>query len=627
MLGTHERTLLLEKLRPPTGYCLRRAVGTSYSLDLNALMTAPLALTFLNGRVNQEDHLALFEALRRTADKITVFCQAGGLNVPDPRQPLLAYLENSVYEIRAPNGGVFHPKVWVLNYESTDGPAIYRVLCLSRNLTFARAWDTCLCLDGTLNYGRKNDYSRNEPLAELLLALPTNAVRPIPEALKQALNRMANEVKRVEFQLPKPFTDFHVHNFGLRNKEVWPFPKSKRSLVVSPFLSEPTIRVLVRDHGLEYLISRVEALDELAKEHGREALPEQCYVLSDGANLDSRNTGRENSPADIPASVVDREELVGLHAKMFLFEIGHESRLFTGSANATHAAFHHNVEVLIELVGNKKTSGIKALLPDDSGSRNESLRFLLDEYCTPKTDCASIESLGTSQKRAEELARAIGATQLTATIHPTIVENSWDISLTFNDPYFETDLTAHAKIKVWPVTLREDLARTIAGPLGTSDPVCTFEGLTFDALTAFFAFEVSIREGHQAAKKRFAVTAELLGTPKNREQRLITSILKNRRTALEFLFLILVEEGADVMALNHIVGDGDKSPGNLIGGWNSESLLEALLRCLSTNPKQIDRAACTIETLKESSDGERILPEGLKEIWEPVWAARKATRS
>ena len=39
MLGTRERRLLLESLRPPAGYRLRRAVGTSYTLDLIALLT------------------------------------------------------------------------------------------------------------------------------------------------------------------------------------------------------------------------------------------------------------------------------------------------------------------------------------------------------------------------------------------------------------------------------------------------------------------------------------------------------------------------------------------------------------------------------------------------------------
>ena len=155
MLGTRERTLLLESLRPPAGYRLRRAVGTSFTLDLMALLTAPLAFTFFDAHddegVTLADPVALLEALRRHAEKITLFCQAGAIGVPKPQQRLMAYLEGSVFEVEARSeGGIFHPKIWVLNFEASDRSAIYRVLCLSRNLTFARAWDTCLRLEGRL---------------------------------------------------------------------------------------------------------------------------------------------------------------------------------------------------------------------------------------------------------------------------------------------------------------------------------------------------------------------------------------------------------------------------------------------------------------------------------------------
>ena len=173
MLGTRERTLLLENLRPPAGYRLGRAVGTSFTLDLMALLTAPLAFTFFDAHDEDgtplADPVALLEALRRHAEKVTLFCQAGAIGVPSPDQTLLAYLEGSVIEVKPErDGGIFHPKVWVLNFESEQGPAIYRVLCLSRNLTFARAWDTCLRLDGELT--EAGDYSRNRPFADLLLA-------------------------------------------------------------------------------------------------------------------------------------------------------------------------------------------------------------------------------------------------------------------------------------------------------------------------------------------------------------------------------------------------------------------------------------------------------------------------
>ena len=128
-----------------------------------ALLTAPLAFTFFDAHDDEgvplADPVALLEALRRHAEKITLFCQAGAIGVPKPQQRLMAYLEGSVFEVEARSeGGIFHPKIWVLNFEASDRSAIYRVLCLSRNLTFARAWDTCLRLEGRLTR-RQRGYS------------------------------------------------------------------------------------------------------------------------------------------------------------------------------------------------------------------------------------------------------------------------------------------------------------------------------------------------------------------------------------------------------------------------------------------------------------------------------------
>ncbi|MCZ0953973.1 MAG: hypothetical protein OXJ56_15500, partial [Rhodospirillaceae bacterium] len=188
MLGTRERTLLLESLRPPTGYRLRRAVGTSYTLDLIALLTAPLAFTFFDAHDEEgapvTDPVALLEALRRHAENVTLFCQAGAIAVPKPEQTLLAYLEGSVVEVQPPRlEGIFHPKLWVLAFEADELPTIYRVLCLSRNLTFSRSWDTCLSLEGQLTQ-RQRGYARNKPLADLLLALPGLSTRPIRPELR-----------------------------------------------------------------------------------------------------------------------------------------------------------------------------------------------------------------------------------------------------------------------------------------------------------------------------------------------------------------------------------------------------------------------------------------------------------
>ena len=638
MLRTRERTLLLDSLRPPTGYRLRRAVGTSFTLDLVALLTAPLAFTFFDAHDGDgapvTDPVALLEALRRHAENVTLFCQAGAIAVPRPEQQLLAYLEASVIEVQAGSeDGIFHPKVWVLNFVADERPPIYRVLCLSRNLTFARAWDTCLRLEGALTEGQ-GDYARNEPFAELLLALPELNTRPSSTELRRDLSRMAHEIRRVDFEPPRPFTDFNVHNFGLGDGRGWPFPKRGRSLVVSPFLGGSTVRDLVRDHGLQILVSRPEAFDEVVRNAGRKALPETCYVLSPGANLDSRDAqdmGEEQ--ADGSPSVEDQVELAGLHAKLFLFENGPETRLFTGSANATGAAFQQNVEVLVELVGKAKDCGINALLGSDADPILETLRSLLQQYQAPDSIERPDDTKHDMERSADGLARRLGATRLTATVRDVDAEQRWDMTLSGQLP----ELPAQAEVKVWPATLSAEVALRLAGrteardePVGPAEPadaIATFRGLSFEALTAFFAFEVSLRESRHEVRKRFVATATLVGAPENRKERLLRLLLKDRRRVLQLLFLILLGEGADVSAFVQAARRDGIAPQGSLGGWDQASLLEALLQTLSHAPRRIDDAARLISDLERTPEGKNLLPEGLNEIWEPVWAAREALKS
>ena len=654
MLGTRERTLFLDSLRPPADYRLRRAVGTSFTLDLMALLTAPLAFTFFDAHDDDgapmADPVLLLEALRRHAEKITLFCQAGAISVPRPGQGLLAFLERSVVEVQARReGGIFHPKVWVLAFEADDRPAIYRVLCISRNLTFARAWDTCLRLEGKLMEEQDTD-ERNEPFAELLLALPTLSTRPVSPALREELERMANEIRKVNFHPPWPFTDFRVHNFGLGARREWPFPKGGRSLVVSPFLVGSTVRDLRRNHGLDVLISRPEAFEDVVRANGCEALPRTCYVLSSGADLDSRDAeadegeqGKEGSDGLPPGE--DEIELAGLHAKLFLFEKGWDAWLFTGSANATGAAFRQNVEVLVELAGRKKRCGIDALLGLADDPRLATLRSILQEYRPPdpigEPDEAE-RALNKLERSAERWACKLGAARLTATVREVEEEERWDMILSGELPEMPAGIEI-AEVRVWPATLTAEAAPRIPDaadqrrePVDPTEPadraepadqIVTFKRLSFEALTAFLAFEVRLGDGQHTVRKRFAVTAELSGAPEDRKERLLRSLLEDQSRVLQLLFLILRGEGADVSAFVAAATRDGSAPQGYLGGWDQTALLEALLRSLSHDPRRIDDAGRLIADLERTPEGRKLLPEGLNEIWEPVWAAREALKS
>src|SRR5688500_4705122 len=113
MLEPGDRVLLFEALRPPEGFRFDQGFGTTYSLDLLALLTAPLAFTWFEqqddeGHTAAINSLEILESLRRHADHLTIFCHAGRIAVPKTAYPQLAFIEDSIVECQPAQGGAFH---------------------------------------------------------------------------------------------------------------------------------------------------------------------------------------------------------------------------------------------------------------------------------------------------------------------------------------------------------------------------------------------------------------------------------------------------------------------------------------------------------------------------------------
>lgn len=626
MLGTRDRTLLLEGLRPPTGYRLRRAVGTSFVLDLMALLSVPLAFTYFD--VHDEEGeptsnpVALLHALRLHAKKVSIFCQAGAIGVPHPNQPLLTFIESSVIPVvPRQEGGIFHPKMWVINFEADDGPPIYRVVCLSRNLTFARAWDTCLILEGRLANARE-DFPHNQPIAEFLRSLPQLATQAIADDLAADIARMSAEICRVDFKAPSPFERFRVHNFGLGNPRSLPFPNGGRGLVISPFLTAGALANFVNNYGLEVLISRPESIAGVFNRSGCGVLPEKCFVLSPGAGLDARESETGDPEVDVegPSFGEDRIELTGLHAKLYLFDKGWKSHLFVGSANATGAAFHQNVEVLIELIGRRKDCGIDAMLGSDDDPRHDSLLALLQEFSLPVKN-GNVPESPELEWEAERLAYSLGATQLTASATAAESDRGWDISLTGQLP----PIPDGARIKAWPSTLTAESAKVISAPPYCNSELATYKGLSLEALTRFFVFEVLLWDGETEVQKQFSVVVDLVGAPQDRIDFITQKLLSDRRRVLQLIFLILAGN-ADLQEVMPTSGHFRAASGRSLGNRETATLLESLLQGLDRDPDQIDEIDRLITSLAKTPQGKDLLPDGLEQIWEPVWQARQTLK-
>ena len=102
------------------------------------------------------------------------FCEGGQIRLPNNVTSLYILLEKMVFPvITSKRRGVskypsFHPKFWLVRYIDNNGNPLYRVVVLSRNLTFDRSWDVTFCMDGTK---KSEETDKNNPVADFLAYL------------------------------------------------------------------------------------------------------------------------------------------------------------------------------------------------------------------------------------------------------------------------------------------------------------------------------------------------------------------------------------------------------------------------------------------------------------------------
>lgn len=608
MLSPRDRSLLLEALRPPAGYELDRAIGTSYSLDLLALLTVPLAFTFFDwesedGRPTS-DPVALLEALRTHADRIHLFCQADAIALPPGDQPLLAHLEPCVIPVRAPNEhGLFHPKVWVLRFVAGDDDRVrYRLICCSRNLTFDRSWDTIVCLDGEL---RGHRLRRNLPVVDFIAALPGMALRAMDGDALSALKQISEEMRRVAFDLPEGVESLAFHALGV-GRPVDAAPPSRRPiLIASPFIDPAALLDLMRSASRTTLISRPEALRELPV-NVLERFSEVYYLDSSADPAADEGTGES--------------ELLGLHAKLYIIDDGWNAIVWTGSANATSAAWHRNVEFLVELRGKKSALGIERFMGSGDGS-GDGMRDLLRAYRRDEDDREP--EVDAAEKRLEEAIwrarRVISGTSMTLRVvsGEQLDRHELRVDLATTPEGLPEGIT----VRVRPVTL--PASRALNWPPGAGQAM-EWGGLSLLALTGFLGVEIEAREGGISRRSAFALSLPLDGAPEDRAQRLLAALLADSRQVLRLMRLLLESDQLTIEEFAQTgVGRGGPQRGQASAYLQDEALLEPLMKALGDDPRRLDAVARLLEDLERTEDGRSLLPAGIKAIWDPVWQVRQ----
>jgi hypothetical protein len=610
VLAPHDRKVLLEALRPPDGYRVDRAIAATYSLDLVALLFAPLAFSLFDAMADREkslDSLALLRAVREHATRLSVFCQAEGIARPGRYPALAQYLEEAVVPVTARHDdGVFHVKLWVLRFVGpADEPVHYRVLVPSRNLTFDCSWDTLLILDGDL-VDRQRAFAGNHPLADLVAELPRLALKPPSERIESDCRLVADELRRVDLALPDGVDDVAFFPLGIDRKQPAPFDERiDRLLVVSPFLSTRRLETLAKGKSGCLLVSRVEELAQVRVD-ALNPFAGCMFVLDDAATPDEDEDCGEPSLA-----LTEPPPPTGLHAKLYVADSGRNAHIWTGSANATEAAFTRNVELLVKLSGKKSQLGIDRLLNEGGAG---SLRTLLREY-KPGTDPTVVPA--SRDLDLARLTRSIATAGWSATVHKaTRGSDVYDVVLASEA---RPDVSG-VRVEVWPITLAEGGAqRWSAEPL-------RFEGCSIDALTPFFAFRVVL--GNDAARiTTFVVRAELVGAPLDRPQRLLHSLFRDPARLSRFLELLLEPD-----PLRSVSDDleGALEP-RVAGRGNGRTpvepaLFEMLVRALCREPARLEQVKTLLDELGAGTSGHALLSEDFQHIWTPIWQAYEQQR-
>lgn len=582
MLSPDTRTVAVDLLRPPPGQQLDFAVLTTYSLDLEALLALPLAvLAHADDGVDEllEDPLRLLEALRAAGERVHVFVDVGGIAIPRAARPLYTMLETSVHPVRAPNGGAFHPKVWVARFVGDASIRTLRVAVLSRNLTFDRSWDLALASESEPS-GRNVAATRG--LADLVRRLPELAGHDVSDAMKQSVLDLADELTKTAFPAPERFeSPVWFEALGLDDgvKRPWkPRSDGNRLLAIAPFANRTALDTLVKlSTGERTLVSRAESLDCLPEDA---LAPWNTVLVLSDVVADEADDGTSQRPS-------------GLHAKAIGIEHSWDVTWFVGSANLTASAFTgRNVEVMASITARKSAEGIDRFKEG----------FL--SLCAPyrRSPAPVVDELVAAQKRLEEVRTAI----LDSALRLKCVERAdgWDLQVG-GTPALPSTVAA----ATWPISLSEDLAQPLSDAARWHIPIAR--------LTGFLAIRLEATDAKLDAV-RFTMKVPVDGMPEGRMAQVLRTLIDSPERFLQFLRALL--GGLDGMVDNVLDerGAGGAAWGVGLGG---ESLLEDLVRVAARDPARLEPVRRLIRDLRSTDEGRKIVPDDLYALWTVVDAA------
>ena len=606
MLNPDNRHLYLEALRPPVDYELDFGIGTTYTLDLTTLMMVPLAAADFTSGEDQKilrDRIAILESLQKSADKLSVFCQQGQISIPDNVNSLYSFLEETIVEVMPEKENkVFHPKIWLLKFTNDKDQIKYRLIILSRNITFDKAWDTILVLEGISS---EKIIDSNRPLADFIKYLPEITVNNMKDEKLKLLSEIAKEIMFVDFIAPDNFNSkINFYPLGIKDYNYKPFPDNyQRTMIISPFISSGLLKSLKGNNNI--LVSRD---DEISQIHDEiKSNFKDIYVVN---NI--MESLEEEDKNEIESDINIRS---GLHTKLFIFENNNEVDIITGSANATNAAFNGNIEFMAGLKTSTNNLGIDNILSDEL---EPSFIGLLNKYYDMDED--DKDENQDLKDKLRNIKKQILNLNLNLIVHEKrgSDNNLFDLEMKANKKSIQFDVE---KAKCWPITRDGKVHSLPLSDLFESGSV-TFNSLSLISLTRFIAFSIEISSNGSTEKINFVLNLSIEGVPENRNDEILYNIIDDRNKFIRYLIFLLGDSNTDFYLENNIRNILNRANGKEVHEFLNIPLLEEMVKALSEEPKKLDAIDRLVKRLNKDDKAKTILPEGFESCWESIMKVR-----
>ncbi|WP_325192903.1 phospholipase D family protein [Methanobrevibacter ruminantium] len=586
-----------EILSPPNNYELDFAIGTTYSLDLDALVGAAISLglseeTDTNLRNNP---IFLLEALRTTGDKIILFCEGGQIHLPNKPNPLYILLEEIVFQVNSSTRfenkrySSFHPKFWLLRYTNEENNVLYKVVVLSRNLTFDRSWDISFAMDGFLRDERTD---KNNPIADFLKYLNDYSKN---DEKSSKIEDIINELSYVHFDLnSRDFFDFEfipngIADYTIRNSNL--FKDFDELLIMSPFLSKTLIREFnehIRNKSKAFLFTRENSLNGLNYEDCGNF---EIFTLKDQI-IDGESSFSEELDESSNGEIIKQD----IHAKMFM--VSHEdiTDLYLGSLNATHNALYGNIEFMVKLRAKRNKLNLKllseGLFDGEEGGPNSPFQLVdINNFADEKKVAANND--------LNLIIKTINRLDPKACIK--FKENSYNIWLCFND-FKEEHIS---KFKDFEIEIRPLLSNK---KFMFERKIC-FKNIDKIRLSEFFVLSVKNlnEEGSEIIER--VIKVHTTGLPEDREKEVISSVVNDKEAFIRYVAFLLGDKY--ILSVMEAESGFGSNTSNFAFRVQLPELYEKMLKASVYSPEKFEELEFLIKTLSDDD----VIPEGFEELY------------